>query len=246
MLSNLISAVVFDMSGTTLTDFGEVEDCFYQAITDSGLQVSRERINSMMGWSKIRVFETIWKEELDPDHPELTEKVQSSFARFREILEGYYHTERVELSPGTAETWEWLRREGVQIVLTTGFYREVADIILDRLNILEELDESYRNKGNAMIDLSITSDQVEQGRPAPDMIHKAMMMLKINDPVRVIKIGDTPSDLEAGRRASCYMSLAITNGSHTHEQLDACDHDGLIESMKELQPFLVRNFNISK
>ena len=64
-----IQLVVFDMAGTTLTDHHEVESCFAQAASETGLSVSNERILAMQGLSKRYVFETLWKEVLGEESP---------------------------------------------------------------------------------------------------------------------------------------------------------------------------------
>jgi phosphoglycolate phosphatase-like HAD superfamily hydrolase len=53
-----------------------------------------------------------------------------------------------------------------------------------------------------------------------------------------VKIGDTPVDLLEGRNADCLMSLAVTNGTHTFEQLSVFDNDGLLKSLRYLPEFL--------
>ena len=72
------------------------------------------------------------------------------------------------------------------------------------------------------------------------MIRRAMDLLGIQDSRKVIKVGDTPSDLLAGRNGGCGLTLGVTNGSHPEEELARCDHDELLSSLKELKPFLVR------
>jgi phosphoglycolate phosphatase-like HAD superfamily hydrolase len=124
----------------------------------------------------------------------------------------------------------------VKIALTTGFYREVVDIILGRLGWL--YPNSPFTKGNFILDWSMAGDEVAQGRPAPDMIFECMKNLNIQSPLDVINIGDTPSDLESGKRAGVRFSFGLTNGTHTREQLDSIPNDGLFRSLKEFQEFL--------
>jgi phosphoglycolate phosphatase-like HAD superfamily hydrolase len=56
----------------------------------------------------------------------------------------------------------------------------------------------------------------------------------------VIHIGDTPVDLAAGINANCLLSLAVTNGTHTREQLQQYPNDGLLDSLLEL-PKIISN-----
>lgn len=72
------------------------------------------------------------------------------------------------------------------------------------------------------------------GRPTPFLIQKAMQAFGITDPQRVYNVGDTPSDLESGRRAGCARSLGVVNGTHPRAQLARGPNDGLLASLAEL------------
>lgn len=227
-----IKLVVFDMAGTTVRDNREVESCFAKACEETGLKVSEERILALQGYSKIEVFQMLWDEKIGRDHPEYEENVFVSYDTFRDILETHYETHDVVPTEGCLQTLAYLREQGIKIALTTGFYRKVADIILKKAGWLDGLDENHLNtSGSSVIDLSLTPDDVEKGRPEPFMIQKAMATFGITDPQEVINVGDTPSDLESGRKAGCLLSLGVTNGTHSHEQLAACPNDGLIPSI---------------
>jgi phosphonatase-like hydrolase len=226
---------VFDMSGTTVKDYGEVLNCFYDALTISKIYVEKSHINTMMGWSKIEVFEKLWTEKLTSDNnmtPEdlsatVSVKAQESFRIFKVLLENWYEDNALEPTKGCLELFDFLKQNNIKIALNTGFYREVADQIFQKL---------HWQQGNPF-DFSITSDEVIKGRPEPFMIQKAMEKFGITDPKQVAKIGDTPSDLQEGRAAGVW-SFGVTNGSHTHEQLAAFDNDGLFESQRDFMNFL--------
>ncbi len=89
-----------------------------------------------------------------------------------------------------------------------------------------------------MLDTTVTSDEVERGRPHPDMLLKAMRDLGISDARAVAKVGDTPSDLEEGTAAGCGMVVGVTGGSHTAEQLKPHPHTHLIGTVAELPALL--------
>jgi phosphonatase-like hydrolase len=237
-MKDWLDLVVFDMSGTTIEDRNEVLDCFIAACAETGIPATPEHINTMMGWSKITVFRTLWLERLGPDAPELEASAQHSFLHLRQLLESYYRFHTMSPAPGAEDTFRWLRSQGIRIALNTGFYREVTDILLHSLGWDQGLDTQHIGDGTGLIDVSITSDEVPAGRPAPDMIHRAMHLLGLHDPRRVIVLGDTPSDLQAGRAAGCRLTLGVCNGSHSREQLTACANDGLLEDLCALRPFL--------
>ncbi len=231
-----IQLVVFDMAGTTVQDKGEVQRCFFDAIQDTPLEVSAEAINSMMGWPKKLVFQTLWQQYLGESHPDYLDAVEHSFNKFKQILEEHYQTQSVQPTEGCLPVFQWLKSQSIHIALNTGFYREVTNIILDRLGWSQGLDHQYVGSEASMIQVSVTPSEIynNEGRPAPFMIQKAMYRLGIRDPQAVIHIGDTPTDLETGRNANCLLSLAVTNGSHTETQLAPCPNDGLLASLAEL------------
>jgi phosphoglycolate phosphatase-like HAD superfamily hydrolase len=70
------------------------------------------------------------------------------------------------------------------------------------------------------------------------MIQKAMYKLGVIDSKNVVTIGDTPSDLSSGINANCLYSFAVTNGTHTKEQLEAYPNHGLFHSLREFQETL--------
>jgi len=232
-----IEMVVFDMAGTTVVDKNEVESCFLEAVNQTGLQTTNDEINSMMGWSKLTVFQTLWNRQLSgASEKEIAKRVDDSYAIFREILEAHYLKSEILPTPGSLEIFDYLRKKDVKIALTTGFYRKVTDIILSKLGWNEGLDKNYT--GTGLINASISSDQVKAGRPAPFMIFRAMELCDVNDVRQIIKIGDTPSDLGEGKNAGCQLSLGVTNGTHTREQLSQYENDGLFDSISHFHDFL--------
>jgi phosphonatase-like hydrolase len=235
-----LQLLIFDMAGTTVRDAHEVEACFAQAAAATGLRATAARILAVQGQAKRAVFEQLWREQLGDAAPltALTAHVERSYQVFRQVLEAHYRTQPVLPTEGCLELFAYLKNHGIRIALTTGFYREVTDIILHRLGWDVNLDAQRRGNRHAVIDLSISSDEVAEGRPAPLMIAKAMQVFGITDPGQVWNVGDTPSDLESGRRAGCARSLGLTNGTHTREQLAAYPNDGLLGSLAELQQLL--------
>lgn len=233
-----IELVVFDMAGTTVTDQHEVERCFAEAAAETGLVVSDERILAMQGLAKRYVFETLWKEQLGELHPDVQPQVDTSYAVFRRILENHYRTNGATPTEGCLDAFAYLHQRGIAIALTTGFYRVVTDIILEKLGWLNGLDERYIGGPDSLIQVSIASDEVERGRPYPQMIERAMQLTGVRDPKAVVNIGDTPSDLLSGRAAGVALNLGVTNGTHSRDQLDAYPHDYLLGSLAELPQLL--------
>jgi phosphonatase-like hydrolase len=224
-----IKLVVLDMAGTTVMDQHEVEYCFRQAAIKNQLHSSDERILALQGYAKLYVFTLLWTEQLGEGDPRISELAEQSYADFKTILENHYRTQPVYPTEGCIDLFEALHQKGIKIALTTGFYREVADIILGRLGWTPSLDAT------SGIHLSVTPDEVNgEGRPSPAMIQYAMKSLGITYLEEVINVGDTPVDLLFGKNAGVRYALGVCNGTHTQEQLAAHPNDGLLEKISDL------------
>jgi phosphonatase-like hydrolase len=232
-----IKLIAFDMAGTTVRDENEVLDCFFAAAQQTGLRATADRVNAMMGLPKRVVFETLWADQIGADNSDYEAQVSASYDRFRAVLENHYHTQPVQPTEGCLELFAWARSQGIAIALTTGFYRTVTDIILQRLGWDRGLNEQYIGSETSLIQISVTPSEIygNEGRPAPFMIQKAMYRLGIADPQTVVTIGDTPSDLAAGRHAGCRYVCGVANGTHTAAALAEYSHDGLFASLIDFQ-----------
>ncbi|HNL37917.1 MAG TPA: HAD hydrolase-like protein [Saprospiraceae bacterium] len=225
----MIKLAVFDIAGTTVRDNDEVLFCFSEACREEGINAPRNRLNALMGVSKLEVFGILWQEQLGADTQEVKWLAERSYRTFRTILENYYLTHEVQPTEGALAAFQWLRARAVRVALNTGFYRVVTDIILQKLD--------WHSNGNP-VDFVVCSDEVPKGRPEPFMIRKAMDAFGVTNPGEVIKIGDTPVDLLEGRNAGCRCSIAVTNGTHSRDELALLDNDGLIASLLELPEWL--------
>lgn len=228
-----IKLVVLDMAGTTVADQHEVEYCFKQAAIKNELHSSDERILALQGYAKLYVFTLLWTEQLGEGDSRISELALQSYQDFKAILENHYRTQPVYPTEGCIELFEALHAKGIKIALTTGFYREVADIILGRLGWVPSLTAT------AGIHLSVTPDEVNgEGRPSPAMIQYAMEKLGITDVEEVINVGDTPVDLLFGKNAGVRCALGVCNGTHTREQLAAHPNDGLLDKISDLRSYV--------
>lgn len=228
-----IKLVVLDMAGTTVADQHEVEYCFKQAAIKNELHSSDERILALQGYAKLYVFTLLWTEQLGEGDSRISELALQSYQDFKAILENHYRTQPVYPTEGCIELFEALHAKGIKIALTTGFYREVADIILGRLGWVPSLQATDG------IHLSVTPDEVNgEGRPSPAMIQYAMEKLGITDVEEVINVGDTPVDLLFGKNAGVRYALAVCNGTHTREQLAAHPNDGLLDKISDLRSYV--------
>ena len=84
----------------------------------------------------------------------------------------------------------------------------------------------------------VTGDDVSRGRPAPDLIHSAMVLAGVADAWSVAVIGDTTSDLDAAAAAEVGWSIGVLTGAHSQSQLEAHPHSAVLESVTDLPHWL--------
>ncbi len=226
-----IDLVVFDMAGTTVRDDDAVNRCFRDAIAGAAIDVSRDEVNAVMGIAKPVAIRTLLERAGRTDPADLDAEVRRIHADFvRRMVEHYRDGQAVAEVPGASDVFRALRAAGVRVALNTGFSRQIASVLLERLGWA----------AGDTIDAVVTSDEVDAGRPAPDMIRLAMRRAGVSDPRRVAKVGDTPADLEEGDHAGCGRVIGVTaSGSHTRDQLRPHPHTDLIDSVADLPALLL-------
>lgn len=218
-----VKLVVFDMAGTTVKDKNYVGLAFQQAMKAHGHEVSIEEINPMMGYEKPLAIKMML-ERHGNEAEEITETLISAIHDdFVSAMVHFYQTsEEVKPLPNVEATFHQLKVKGIKIGLDTGFSRRIAEIILDRLN------------WSTLVDIMVASDDVPRGRPFPDMIHKMMEELNINDPQEIAKVGDTEVDVNEGINSGCKYSIGITTGAFTREELLKYHPTHVIDDISEI------------
>jgi phosphonatase-like hydrolase len=220
-----IKLVVFDMAGTTVKDNHEVSKAFYDALKAYNYHVPLEAIDKLMGYEKTAAIRQMLQLH-EPDQEKITDELIHHIHRiFVENMINYYRS-----SPGIAplphveETFAALKEDGVQIGLNTGFSRDIAQTIVDRLK--------WAEKG--LIDHVVGSDEVELGRPHPFMIQKMMQEGGIESSDEVAKVGDTEVDIREGQNAGCRYVIGITTGSFSRDELEKYHPTHLIDNIAQV------------
>lgn len=215
--------VVFDIAGTTVVDDGEVLRCFQEALAEEALEFPEEAINAVMGLPKIEAIRKLLA-EFAPERtePGLEWRLHQDFEQ--RMTEYYYDSPDVALYPGVAALFRKLRENGIAVAVNTGFPRTILDAVLERLGW----------RVGRTLDAAIASNEAPRGRPHADMIQVLMKRLGLDDPARVAKVGDTPSDIGEGKAAGCGWVVGVTHGTHTKDELKKCEPTHLVASMPEL------------
>ncbi|HEX3540803.1 MAG TPA: phosphonatase-like hydrolase [Acidimicrobiales bacterium] len=220
-----IRLACLDMAGTTVSDGGVVAEAFTLALATAGLErgspgydEATHYVRQTMGQSKIEVFRAVF-----PGDERTAVTANEAFeAAYRVlIMQG-----RVAPIPGAEETFDALRRHGVQVCLTTGFSPTTRDAVLAALGWGDRAD------------LVLSPADCGRGRPYPDMILCAILRLGIDDVHAVAVVGDTTSDLLAGYRSGAAIVAGVLTGEQDESALAAAPHTHLLASVADLPGLL--------
>ena len=214
--------IVFDMAGTTVDEDNVVYKTLQDAIVHYSYPVSLDQVLEFgAGKEKLQAIIDILENtgfEVSPENIDLI------FAYFIDKLAKNYDTLDVKPLPDVELTFKHLKERNIKVVLNTGYNRKTAESLIVKLG----WEESNQ------FDLLITASDVNNNRPRPDMILLAMSKLNILDPKKVLKVGDSTVDIQEGQNAECLLSIGITSGAHTREQLREADPDFIINNVSEL------------
>lgn len=200
-----LRAVILDLAGTVV-DYGSCAPAFAfvelfarhqikvtaaQARTPMGLQ-KKDHIRAMAGMPDVceqmeKVLGRPWtKADIEVLYKEFIPLQLDSLPRHSKLI------------PGTLEAVEFFRSQGMKIGVTTGYNREMLEVVLEEAS-----------KQGLRPDSAVCASDVAGGRPAPWMIFRSMEILRVFPPAAVVKIGDTIPDVEDGLNAGAW-SIGVT------------------------------------
>jgi phosphonoacetaldehyde hydrolase len=103
-----------------------------------------------------------------------------------------------DLIPGVPEAIERMRARGLKIGTSTGYDRRMLDYLLGRA----------REQG-FVPDCAVCPEDTGSGRPGPFMCYLNAMRMGVYPMWTLVKIGDTPADIEEGLNAGMW-TIGIT------------------------------------
>lgn len=214
--------VVFDMAGTTVDEGNVVYRTLHKAIEKVCPSVSFEDVLKLgAGKEKLQAI----RETLSGSNISLNEvTIQEIFNDFLGLLDIAYTNLIVVPTNNTERLFNELRTKDIKVVLNTGYNTVTAISLLNKLNWVK----------GVQYDLLVTSSDVSNNRPMPDMILYAMDKLDITDASTVIKVGDSTIDIEEGRNAGCKYNIGVTTGAHTKAQLEKANPDYIFDNIYDV------------
>ncbi|MGB3799008.1 MAG: phosphonatase-like hydrolase [Lewinella sp.] len=211
---------VFDMAGTTVNEDNVVYKTLLATLREAGYELELGLVlEEGAGKEKRQAIRDLLHRLGAPD-----EAADELYARFRERLGSAYTNLAVTPFPGASDLIGRLRKRGVVVGLNTGYDRATAERLLGKM--AWQPGQHY--------DYLVTADDVTEGRPAPDMIHRLMELADVRVPTFVGKAGDSGIDIDEGKRAGCGLTVGVTTGAQSRDQLTAAGADLVVDDLAAL------------
>lgn len=208
-----VEALLFDVDGTLVDSSEAIIDTIEKVLASKGRAYEKDRIIGMIGLPLEDIFRVFT--------PDLSDK--EIWNLVREYREYYltHHLENTRIDPSTIILLRKFKDKGFKLGITTGKYREPVYDMLEHFGILE------------LFDTVVTGYEVKRHKPAPDIVIEAARRLGI-DPKRCAVIGDSPLDIQAGKRAGSF-TIGLLSKTCTRRQMEKEKPDYLITHLDKLQ-----------
>lgn len=212
----MADTAVVDVDGTLVDTNYHHALAWFRAFRGYGITLPVWRLHRAVGMGGDQLVAAVAGDEVED---RLGDELR---ARWAEEFAPMLH--EVQPLEGARELLGELRRRGFAVVLASSGKAEHVDHYLDLLN------------GRSVAQAWTTSDDVDDTKPAPDLLHVAVQKV---DGVAPVVIGDSVWDFEAAQRAG-YPGYALRTGGFSLEELRGSGARAVYESLVELREDLDR------
>lgn len=213
-----LRGIVLDWAGTTI-DYGSLApvEVFRAVFKDIGIEVTEAEARGPMGQAKIDhirkmlEMDRIQKQwQLTFGRPSRQEDVEDLYANFlplqKTVLAGHS-----DVIPGVPEAIATLMQYGLKIGSTTGYTRALMDVV-----------EPLAAEQGYAPQVTVCSDEVAAGRPAPWQVYRAAEKIGIYPTSDIAVVDDSIAGIQSGLHAGCWTIAVAQTGNAMGLDRDAC------------------------
>ena len=207
----MIKGLILDMDGTILDSHDFHLEAWKLLLKKYNINKSESEILSLFGKTTEAIATNLFPSEFDP-------------VKVGEEKDNFFLTLVSDICPfsGVDDLISRLKQKNYKICVASSNPLITVQTICTKC----ELD----------IDACVGVDEIEHGKPAPDMILAAASRLKLL-PSECLVVGDSPYDIQAAKAANCKV-VAVLTGGHSLESLKREGPDFILQTITELETIL--------
>jgi pyrophosphatase PpaX len=206
-----INTVLFDLDGTLIDSVRLILDSYHHTLATHGLPPrSDEEWLQGVGTPLTAQFSAL---------RDTAGMLDALIATYREY-NLKHHDRMVSVYPGVVDVVKALKEHGIATGLVTSKNRSgaVRGLTLARLE--------------ALMDVLVCADEVENPKPHPEPVEKAVRLLRA-DPTTTVYVGDSIHDMHSGRAAGV-RTAAVLWGPFGRSHLEGARPDYWLEAPEDL------------
>ena len=209
------SVILLDVDGTLVDSNDAHAAAWVKAFSEAAIPVDPAQVRRCIGMGGDKLMPTV--SGIEEESP-LGARIAG---RRREIFTGEY-LPTLQPFPGASRLVAALKQRGFTVVAASSAKRDELSALLKVAG------------AESLLDASTSSDDAEESKPDPDIIHAAIDRAGASS-AEALMIGDTPYDIEAASRAGV-QTVAFRCGGWDNENLAGAleIHDGPLDLLTKL------------
>lgn len=226
----MVSGIIFDMDGVLIDSERQSNEGWLWAAGQLGVDMPMWLIDSFKGAPAelcCKFFDDYYKGVID--YWEAKELRTQHVYKIRE-------TEGIPVKKGVKDIFEYIRNNGLKCAVATSTRRESAEKTLHEIGVLDYLDAV------------VYGDEVERGKPEPDIFLRAAKAIGVN-PSEAVVVEDSINGIKAGYAADMRVvhipdTIAIDDDIRKLTYMVCADLNGLIDVVESINKPVINRKNV--
>lgn len=226
----MVSGIIFDMDGILIDSERQSNEGWLWAAGQLGVDMPMWLIDSFKGAPAelcCKFFDDYYKGVID--YWEAKELRTRHVYKIRE-------TEGIPVKKGVKDIFEYIRNNGLKCAVATSTRRESAEKTLHEIGVWDYLDAV------------VYGDEVEHGKPEPDIFLRAAKAIGVN-PSEAVVVEDSINEIKAGYAADMRVvhipdTIAIDDDIRKLTYMVCGDLNGLIDVVESINKPVINRKNV--
>ena len=226
----MVSGIIFDMDGVLIDSERQSNEGWLWAAVQLGVDMPMWLIDSFKGAPAelcCKFFDDYYKGAID--YWEAKELRTQHVYKIRE-------TEGIPVKNGVKDIFEYIRNNGLKCAVATSTRRESAEKTLHEIGVWDYLDAV------------VYGDEVEHGKPEPDIFLRAAKAIGIS-PSEAVVVEDSINGIKAGYAADMRVvhipdTIAIDDDIRKLTYMVCADLNGLIDVVESINKPVINRKNV--